>query len=289
MKTIKTASALVIVLLCAVISVHAQEFKEHISKRFTLQKPAAETLVGIYNLFGSVTVEGYAGNEVSIEIAKTIKAHSDEELEMAKKEFKLEFLQHPDSLIAYISGPWNTRPGEQYHQHDTDGNIPYMVKLDYTVKVPFNVLLSVNTVNEGKIDIKNVYGTLNIHNVNGGITIANAKGATHVRTVNGPVTVNYLAVPPDASSYYTLNGQLNVTYPANLSAQLQFKSRNGEVYTDFDNVVELPTQMEKSQNKERSGGTTYKLNAHPDVKVGAGGKLFKFETMNGNIYIKKQG
>jgi hypothetical protein len=274
-------------LFCAQMSAHAQEFKEHISKQFTLQKSAAESLVGIYNVFGSIKVEGYSGSQVLIEIDKTISAKNNEELEDGKKEFKLEFEQKPDSLLCYISEPYNTRPHTYRYHEDWHHDIRYTVKLEFTVKVPFNVNLNVSTVNNGNIDVKDVYGALHVNNVNGGITIANAKGTTNAHTINGPLTVNYLAVPPDASSYYTLNGKLEVTYPPSLAADLEFKSMNGQFYTDFENTQVMPSRVVKTQQKEGSG-TTYKLSQHPDVRVGAGGKTFKFETLNGNIYIKKQ-
>jgi hypothetical protein len=261
----------------------AQEYKEHISKQYTVKPGSA---VAIYNLDGFVKVEGYAGDKVVIEIDETIKGKTEADLELGKKEFKLGFDQKADSLIAYTSEPYDTRPHLRIW-NNRDERRYYIVKLEYTVKVPNNVNLIASTVNEGFIDIKNVSGSLKINNVNGPISIANAKGTTDVHTINGNLTVTYLAVPPDASSYYTLNGKLEVTYPANLSANLQFKSMNGQFYTDFDNTEFLPTQVEVTHDK-RADGTTYKLNKHTPVKVGAGGKLFKFETLNGNIYIKKQ-
>jgi DUF4097 and DUF4098 domain-containing protein YvlB len=153
--------------------------------------------------------------------------------------------------------------------------------------VPFNTSLDISTVNEGDIQVKDVTGSLRVNNVNGPITIKNAKGVTRARTINGDVTVNYADLPPGESDYYTLNGTLSVTYPAALSADLQFKSMNGAFYTDFSNLEILPVRVTK--NVEKSGArTVYKLNIDKQVRVGSGGKLFKFETMNGNIYIKKQ-
>ena len=35
-------------------------------------------------------------------------------------------------------------------------------------------------------------------------------------------------------------------------------------------------------------GTVYKLNKTTAIRIGSGGKLFEFETLNGNVYIKKQ-
>lgn len=62
---------------------------------------------------------------------------------------------------------------------------------------------------------------------------------------------------------------------------------NGEFYTDFQEVERLPARVTKVQEK-KGDGIVYKLNAIPSVRFGKGGKIFKFETLNGNVYIKKQ-
>jgi hypothetical protein len=265
----------------------AQDFKTHISKEFTLTNPNA-TFVGIYNLFGSIKVEGYAGDKVTLEIEETISGDTNADIEQGKKEFKMGYEQKADTLLTYIAAPYDTKPHfGRYYYHNDDHEIHYKVQLEMTVKVPYNVYLRANTVNEGNIDVKNVYGQLRINNVNGPINIENAKGITDAKTINGNLTVTYLSIPKDASNYYTLNGKLTVTYPKDLSADLQFKSMNGGFYTDFDDTEVLPVQVTKTVEK-KSGGTTYKLNKNPLLRVGSGGKLFRFETLNGNIYIKKQ-
>jgi hypothetical protein len=272
--------------LCfAQLAANAQEFKQHISKEYQV-KPGS--VVAVYNIDGFIKVEGYSGDKVVIDIDETIKAKDAAELERGKKEFKLGFDQKADSLIAYTAEPYDTRPHIRWDDNSNYERRYYNVKLEYTLKVPYNVNLRVTTVNQGYIDIKDVAGALKVNNVNGPITITNAKGTTNAITVNGGITVNYLASPPDASSYRTVNGKLEITYPANFSANLQFKSMNGEFYTDFPDTEFLPTQVIVTQDK-KADGTRYKLDKTTQIKVGAGGKLFKFETLNGNIYIKKLG
>lgn len=262
----------------------AQEFKEHIKKEFPVQKAAA-TVLAIYDLEGSINVEGYAGDKVVLEIDKVISAKNEEQLETGKKEFKLEFEQKSDSIIVYIAEPYDTRP-HSYQWHHNERHIEYKCQLEFTVKVPYDMNLDIRTVNNGSLTIQDVNGSLKAHNVNGSITIKNAKGATEARTINGGVTVNYLSVP-DSSSYYTLNGILEVTYPASLSADVQFKSMNGSFYTDFDNTEPLPVHVVR--NVDNTGkGTLYRLDVARRIKFGNGGKVLKFETMNGNIYVKKQ-
>lgn len=275
--------------LCYTQPVQAQEFKTHVSKEFTPQKAPSATVLAIYNIFGSIKVEAYAGDKVIIEIDQKISAKNNEVLEEAKKEFRLEFEQKADTITAYIAQPYDSRPHRNWRGWDEHRKrIEYKYGLEFTVKVPFNMNLSISTVNDGSIMVKDVAGSLRVHNVNGGITIINAKsGVMDIHTINGDVTVNHLGIPLSESSYYTLNGRLEVTYPANLSADLQFKSMNGSFYTDFPDAEVLPGKVTKTQEK-KSNGTVYKLNKNSDVRIGNGGKTFKFETLNGNIYIKKQ-
>ena len=265
--------------------VKAQEFKEHIKKEFTVQK-ASTSVLAIYDLEGSINVEGYAGDKVVLEIDKVISAKTEELVETGKKEFRLEFEQKSDSIIVYIAEPYDSRPHTGPHWDDRR-RIEYRYDLEFTIKVPYDMNLDIRTVNRGDVTIKDVSGALKAHNVNGGIAIVNAKGATEARTINGPVTINYLSVPRDSSFYYTLNGKLEVTYPAALSANIQFKSMNGAFYTDFTDTEVLPVVVTKNV-ETGSKGTLYRLDVARRVKFGNGGAVFKFETMNGNIYVKKQ-
>lgn len=283
MKPILIAAFSALGLCLAQNAAQAQEYKEHITKQFQANKGT----VAVYNIWGSIKVEGYNGDKVLIEIDETIKGDTKEDVDQGKKEFKLGFDQKADSVIAYTAEPYDTRPRNRWDNDDRHHRVHYIVKLDYTLKVPFNMNLAVSTVNDGQITVKDVYGSLKVNNVNGSLEIINAKGTTTARTVNGPVTVNYLAVPPGESSYHTINGQMNITYPANLSADLTFKSMNGQFFTDFPDAQVMPSKVVKTESKS-GAGTTYKLSSNSDVRIGSGGKLFKFETLNGNIYIKKQ-
>lgn len=272
--------------MCAT-GLKAQEFREHITKEFpvTAAKPG---VLAIYNLNGPVKVEGYAGDKVVVEIDKVITADDTADLQTGKREFKMGIDQKADTIMFYIEEPYDTRPHRMWRDDGWGTRRPeYEFQLSFTIKVPYAMNVVASTVNRGDIVVQDVAGTLNLNNVNGPITIRNAKGATKVRTINGDVTVNYLDVPQTASDYYTLNGELSVTYPASMSAICQFKSMNGSFYTNFSDVVILPAQVIK--NQERTGnGVMYKLNVARQIKIGGGGQLFKFETMNGDIYIKKQ-
>ena len=274
-------------IICAVPKADAREFKEHVSKEFTLTGDAARSTLFIYNISGFIKVEGYAGTKVLLEMDKTITADDDKNLETGKKEFRLAFDDRTDTIMAYIAEPYDSRPRRHWQYNDDRREIDYNYNVDFTVKVPFGMNLHISTVNDGIISVNNVSGTLYISNVNEEISVKNAKGTTYAHTVNGNVSVNYLTNPPEESSYYTINGDIHVSYQPGLSADLQFKSMNGDFYTDFQEAERLPATVTKVQEK-KGEGIVYKLNAITSVRFGKGGKIFKFETLNGNVYIKKQ-
>ncbi len=65
-----------------------QEFKQHISKEFSLRQ-ATGGVLALYNLNGSLNVEGYSGDKVLIEVDERLTADDSESLNIGKKEFKL--------------------------------------------------------------------------------------------------------------------------------------------------------------------------------------------------------
>jgi hypothetical protein len=274
-------------IVCAITDANAREFKEHISKEFKLSADPAGSILFIYNISGFIKVEGYEGNKVMLEMDKTITADDDKTLETGKKEFRLAFDQKADTIMDYIAEPYDSRPHRNWQYNDDRSEIEYQFNVDFTVKVPFGINLHISTVNDGIISVNNVSGTLHVNNVNEEISINNAKGTTYAHTVNGDVSVNYLINPSGESSYYTINGNINVGYMPDLSADMQFKTMHGDFFTDFPDAVLLPASVTKIQEKQDKA-TVFKLNTTTSVRFGKGGKTFKFETLNGNVYIKKQ-
>jgi hypothetical protein len=287
MKKIMVPMLMGIGILCTPPDANAREFKEHLNKEFTLAGNASGSMLYIYNISGFIKVEGYSGTKILLEMDKTISADEDKDLETGKKEFRLAFEQKNDTVMVYIAQPFDSRPHRNWQYNDVHQDIEYNYNVDFTIKVPFGMNLHVSTVNDGIITINNVSGTLHVNNVNEEISIKNAKGTTYAHTVNGDVTVTYLSNPPEASSYYTINGNIRISYQPGLSADLLFKSMSGDFFTDFPEAELLPATTTKVQEKN-GVGIVYKLNAVTSVRFGKGGKTFRFETINGNVYIKKQ-
>lgn len=282
MKKILSLLSVGMILSCTNSPAQKQLFKEHITKEFSVN--SAATTLNVYNIDGFIKVEGYAGNKIILEIDKTISGKTDKIIEQGKSEFKLNFEQKNDEITAYISEPYDSRPNINHHNKDL--HIEYNVQVNYTIKVPYSTNLKVSTINNGDVSVLDVKGEIKANNINGAITLKNISKAYDVHTINGNVDINYVTLPPDNAKYYTLNGDLTVTYPANLSADCSFKSFQGEFYTDFPEVAVMPSKIKKIVEKDGER-TRHKLEKGSNIKIGNGGLKLHFETFNGNIYIKK--
>lgn len=276
-----------LVLSCAQSSAQSPEFKEQITKDFTLSGNASASTLVIYNIQGLIQVEATSGNTVSFRVDKQITGKEQAAVDRGRQELKLAFEQQDDTIFAYIAEPFDSRPSRENWRKNNSEDVPYDFTLAFTVRVPREMNLRVSTINRGDVTVNDMAGALRLQNVNGAIRVTNARGVTHAHTVNGNVDINYVSNPPEASSYYTLNGNIRVTFPDNLAADLQFKTFQGEFFTDFPEIRILPVQVVKNQ-ENRGDKTVYKLSQTTQVRVGNGGKVHRFETFNGNVYIKKQ-
>jgi hypothetical protein len=258
---------------------------EQIKRELTLTGAAQNSTFALYNISGSVTVQGYDGQTIVVEATKTIRADNAQNLAQGKKEAQLGFIQRHDSVVVYLQGPQDSRPRRNswHNGHDLD----YSYEFDFVVKVPAAMHVIVSTVNGGKVLVQDVSGPLQARNVNGSVSITNAREATEARTVNGDVSVTYAAAPTQPASYHTINGNISVSYPPSVSADLYFKTMHGEMYTDFPQTEMLPARV--TQNRKADGdGTKYKLNKDTAVRLGHGGPDYRFETINGDVTIKQQ-
>ena len=209
MKKVIVTLLMGMAIICSLPAANSREFKEHMSKEFTLTGVVSGSILYVYNISGFIRVEGYTGNKIILEMDKTLSADDDKSLEAGKKELRLAFDQKSDTVMAYIAEPFDSRPHRNWQYNDDRKEIGYDYNIDFTVKVPFGMNLHISTINNGIISVNNVGGTLHVSNVNEEILIKNAKGTTYAHTVNGDVTVTYLINPAEESSYYTINGNIH--------------------------------------------------------------------------------
>jgi len=207
----------------------AEEYKvkktEVIQKNLAFAGPGGTGEILVDNIFGSITVEGYGGSDVKLTIRKTIKARSQEILERAQREVKLDIGTEGRAIDMYVDGPFRDRDEDGRNDWRNPG---YQVLYDFDIKVPRRTDLSLKTV----------------------------------------------------------NGDLDVYFTDNLSADFRLKTFHGDMLSDFP-VKYLP--LKAAPKGERKGGKyVYKGNRFVGVQTGNGGPEMTMDTLNGDILIHKR-
>jgi hypothetical protein len=161
--------------------------------------------------------------------------------------------------------------------------------VDLEIQVPARTSLELSTVNDGNINVDGVEGELEISNVNGSITLTGVKGSVVAHTVNGKVIASLKGVTPQKPmAFSTLNGNVDVSFPASLKANLRLRTDNGDVFTDFNLQVRNEPDAPVVEDTRRSGGRyQVKVNKVIYGAVNGGGPEIEVRTFNGNLFVRK--
>ena len=262
-----------VVLLAAVPALAAERLAVPLSDP---NRPATLKARGLQATF---TVEGYDGQEVIVEMETPGAAEQDEDERESENDAPPGMRRLPNAGFGLT-----VEEKENEVEVDLEGHNPARVH----IRVPRNTSVRVGTVNGGDLVVRGVTGEHEIKNVNGGITAENVAGALVANTTNGAVTVTFTRIEPGKPmSFVSFNGDVDVTFPAGLSADLALRSDNGEVYTDFDVDLASTGPVKK---EERKGGS-YRVTLERTIKaqVGGGGPEITLRTFNGDIYVRQGG
>ncbi|RDY58699.1 DUF4097 family beta strand repeat-containing protein [Flagellimonas nanhaiensis] len=242
-----------------------------------LSSPGSPGKLVIDQITGSITVDAYEGAEV------IIKASFGSE----KRHYQEDKKDNNRNGMKRINGSSLNVSAEEKNNVVQVVNEQWNRITNLQVKVPRNFSLKLSTVNDGNILVNGVNGEMEISNVNGEITLQDVSGSASADTVNGDVKVNFNSIESGANmAFSSLNGDLDITFPSSLKADVKAKSDMGEVFTDFEMEVS-ETKPEVSKN-ENSG--TYKVSVEQWVrgKINGGGPEMIFKTFNGDILIRSK-
>ena len=160
---------------------------------------------------------------------------------------------------------------------------------DLDIQVPVASALEIQSSMDGAVVVEGVNGEIDINNINGPVTLTAVSGNTLVHTVNGDITVVLTRVAAGKPmSFSTMNGDVDITLPADLKANLKMKSDQGEIYSDFDiNMTRQPAASEPATKTEQG---KYRITFDKSLfgTINGGGPEISFNTFRGDIYIRKK-
>ena len=274
MKNMKITGLVLLSLIIAAISFGQSGSTEQLT--VPLSSPGKPYTLKVQLVTGSIKVAGYDGKDIIINA--TPRKDDDEEGPKAA-----------ENGMKRISsaGGFDVTAREADNTVTVHTDNPNKA-IDLELKIPQDVKLKIGTVNDGDISVENVRGELEVNNVNEKITLTNITGSVVANTVNGDIVVTFVKLDTNAPmAFSTFNGDVNVTLPADTKVNLKLKSDNGEIFSDFDVVVDkTPGKTEKT-----SSPGMYKIKKDDWVygKINGGGAEMLMKNMQGDIYLKKGG
>lgn len=243
--------------------------------------------VDVRTLSGSIHVTGDDGSDVRVDAVTRVEADDDATLRAGLQALKLEAEEKGSTVAITLRDDGESTCGEQERHRGPAwwDRRRYSSSTDLAVRVPRDVRVRLCTVNGDVVSVTGVTGDFDVSNVNGKVVLSGMGGSGSATTVNGGIDASFTASPKGESRFKTVNGTIDTTFPREFSADLQLKTFNGELFTDFDTTA-LPVEAERA---ERAGRPryVYRQRGFTKVRVGAGGPLLTFDTLNGDVRIRR--
>jgi putative adhesin len=220
-------------------------------------KVPAEGVIEIKNVNGDIEAELATGDQVEVTAEKT-GPHADE--------VKIEVVQHSDGVtICAIYPGWFSGRCDSWHGSSHNDR----TKVHFTVKVPENVRFYAQNVN-GSLRARDMGRFVKASSVNGSVRVS-TKSWAEISSVNGSLEARMGRSDWSGTlKAESVNGSITLELPSDTNAEVDFKSVNGRLESDF------PLTVQGSLGGHVLRG-----------KIGSGGRELKVETVNGNVNIRR--
>ncbi len=255
-------SAAFILCLMAALMARAQDFQ----KSYSI---GAGGKVRISSVSGDVIVKGYGGD--SIQVAAFKEGRDRERVEV-------EDLSSGNILELKARYP---------EQCNCDASIRFEISVPTEARYDFERLATAS----GDIDVSGVRGSLTAKSASGDVRVAGFAGDVKVSTASGDIhvsdvsgSVNAHAASGDlnvqiahlegsgAMEFASASGDITVTMPSDLDAEVAMSTVSGELETDFPIEVK---ERKRGPGRQASG------------RVGSGSRTVKLSTASGDVRLKR--
>ena len=240
----------------------------------TLSDPSRPATVKAGLIAGGITVKAYDGKEIVVEAHARKNDDSDQEG------------NGPKRISVASTGLTVEEENNQVNINTESFSRP----IDLTISVPVHTSLHLRAINEGDIVVTGVDGEMDIDDVNGSVTLNNIAGSAVAHALNGRLLATFTRINQKPMAFSSLNGDIDITFPADLKANVSLRSDRGDVFRDFDVQLQASSAQPIVEDSRGHGGK-YRVKIDKTVRgtINGGGPEFQFTNFNGQIYIRKAG
>jgi DUF4097 and DUF4098 domain-containing protein YvlB len=241
-----------------------------------LSDPSRPAILEIHLFMGDIRIQAYEGNEVLI-VTDTPVRNADDDEEDEPRADGLRKIQRSAVGITVEEGDNTVSLRTDFSNRN----------VDIDVSVPRRTSVRANLIT-GDIAMTGVTGEHELASVNGDVLATDITGSAVINSTNGDVRVILNEIDADRPmSFTSFNGDVDVSLPANLAADLIVASQQGDVFTDFDvEVQQDPAVVERN----RGAGGRYRVRMQRETRysIGGGGPDIQLRTFNGDVMIRKR-
>ena len=240
----------------------------------SLSDPSRPAFIKASSVNGSITVKAYEGKEVIVEARE--RNEENEKPTGGPKRLKI------------------STTGLTVEEENNEIRIStesYARTIDLTISTPVHTSVKLRAVNDGDITVTGVDGEIDVDDVNGAVTLNNISGSAVAHALNEHVHVTFTKVNPQKPmAFSSLNGDIDVTFPADLKANVSIRSDRGDVFSDFDVQLNAAAPRQEVEDGRGKGGK-YRVKIDKTVHgtINGGGPEYQFTNFQGRIYIRKAG
>lgn len=247
---------------------------------------AAGNTLRIRNLAGAINVERSASGQVEVTGQKSYRRGDPADVR---------FEVVPEGGDVTICAIWfegrctddGVKSGPRRDDDDDRNND---VSVTFTVKLPAGVRLEASGVSSnvtvrgatagvsansvsGDVSLSDVTGDIRVNSVSGDVKVSGASTASvRANSVSGDVEIDVDQLTGSGDlEFSTVSGDVIITLPGNLDADVRMTTLSGELSSDFP----LTTQGE---NRRRE----------IEARIGAGGRLLKFNSVSGDVTLRRR-
>jgi hypothetical protein len=299
-KPVIVAAAIAGAVVASNTFVHAQGDGNRVTVPFS--DPSRPGLVRLNMFRGSIRVTATTGREVVVVTDDTVVTRRDgREVSVPPK---------PETVgLRRLTQPSGLQIVEENNVVSIS-NGRFMNGDDVTIQVPSRTNLNLSAFND-EIEVEGIDGEIEVTSMNGEITLTDVSGSVVAHATNGDVRVTLRQLRADKPMAFTsLNGDVDVTLPASVKANLKLRSDRGEVYTDFDVQLQqragspqaptpapkpgdsfapplppLPPQPPFPGRAPRKGRVEVDTSIYGTVN--GGGPEFELRTFNGDVFLRR--
>lgn len=229
-----------------------------------------------------VYIEGYDGSEIVFG-APALKAEDKDERAAGLR------------LVSGSGLTDNTGLNLSVRENGNAVDVDYVGRRDkdsLTLKVPNTMTIKVTTtsvMDAGKrVDIRNFKGELEINTMYNTIALNNITGPVNAKTIYGELTATFASPIKSPVSLVALYKFVDVSIPADLRANVNISSQNGNIYAaDGLDIKRTPLKEKNEDSEDLTGLKEWSRSSEIKGTLNGGGIDLILKTSYGKIYLRK--